>query len=71
MNDIVVKNAVLPDIEIGDTLVFENTGAYCMIECISLFLTRDIPSVYLIDESGNAVKVREKFETCNLNTPIY
>ncbi len=71
MNDIIVKNAALPEIEIGDTLVFENTGAYCMIECISLFLTRDIPSVYLIDENGNAVKVRDKFETYNLNTPIY
>lgn len=71
MNDIIVKQVSLPEIEIGDTLVFENTGAYCMIECISLFLTRDIPSVYLIDENGKAIKVRDTFETYNLNTPIY
>ena len=71
MNDIIVKQVSLPEIEIGDTLIFENTGAYCMIECISLFLTRDIPSVYLIDENGKAVKVRDTFETYNLNTPIY
>ena len=71
MNDIIVKQVSLPEIEIGDTLIFENTGAYCMIECISLFLTRDIPSVYLIDENGKAIKVRDTFETYNLNTPIY
>ena len=52
-------------------MIFENTGAYCMIECISLFLTREIPPVYLIDDNGNAIRVRDKFETYNLNTPIY
>lgn len=71
MNDIMVKNVPLPPIEIGDTLIFENTGAYCMIECISLFLTRDIPAVYLIDENENAIRVRRPFETSQLNTPEY
>lgn len=71
MNDILVKQVSLPKIELGDTLIFENTGAYCMIECISLFLTREIPPVYLIDDNGNAIRVRDKFETYNLNTPIY
>ena len=71
MNDIIAKYVSLPPVEIGDTLIFENTGAYCMIECISLFLTRDIPAVYLIDENQNAVSVRRTFETSQLNTPDY
>ena len=71
MNDIVVKQICLPDIEKGDTLCFENTGAYCMTEGISLFLSRDIPAVYLIKENGDAVCVREKYETSSLNTPKY
>lgn len=69
MNDIMAKQVPLPEVSIGDTLCFENTGAYCMTEGISLFLSRDIPAVYLIREDGNRVCVRENFETAALNTP--
>ena len=69
MNDIIVKNICLPDISAGDTLCFENTGAYCAFEGASLFLTRDIPAVYIIKENGEAVCVREMVETAELNTP--
>ena len=69
MNDIIVKQMPLPEIAVGDTLCFENTGAYCMTEGIALFLTRDIPAVWLIGEDGRAVCVREPFEVYNLNTP--
>ena len=55
MNDIIAKQISLPDIEIGDIICFENTGAYCMTEGISLFLSR----------------VRDSFETFNLNKPNY
>lgn len=71
MNDIIAKQVALPKIDIGDVLVFENTGAYCMTEGISLFLTRDIPPVYLIFDNGQTVKVRERFETSVLNMPNY
>ena len=69
MNDILVKQLPLPDIKIGDTICFENTGAYCMTEGISLFLSRDIPAIYLALENGNLICVRETFETACLNTP--
>lgn len=69
MNDILAKQVPLPAIEIGDVLCFENTGAYCMTEGISLFLTRDIPAVYLLREDGSLVLVRETFETYGLNLP--
>ncbi|MBR4336002.1 MAG: alanine racemase [Clostridia bacterium] len=71
MNDIIVKQLPLPDVRIGDVLCFENAGAYCMTEGIALFLSRDVPAVYLIREDGTAVCVRKPFETLQLNTPNY
>lgn len=69
MNDILAKQMPLPEVNIGDILCFENTGAYCMTEGISLFLTREIPAVYLIRMDGTAVCVRKPFETLELNIP--
>lgn len=69
MNDILAKQVPLPEIAIGDILCFENTGAYCMTEGISLFLTREIPAVYLIQMDGSVACVRKPFETMELNIP--
>lgn len=69
MNDILAKQVPLPEIAIGDVLCFENTGAYCMTEGISLFLTREIPAVYLIQMDGSVTCVRKPFETLELNIP--
>ena len=71
MNDLLVKQAPLPDLEPGDLLCFENTGAYCVTEGMSLFLSRDLPAVYLLREDGEAECVRHTFETAPLNTPNY
>lgn len=71
MHDIIAKQIPLPDIEIGDTLCFENTGAYCMTEGISLFLSRDLPAIYLMREDGSIICARRAFETEQLNTPNY
>lgn len=68
MNDIIAKQAVLPEVAIGDVLCFENTGAYCMTEGISLFLSRDLPAVYLRGEDGSITCARESFETYPFNT---
>ncbi len=69
MNDITVKQAYLPELEIGDVLCFENTGAYCPTEGISLFLSRDIPAVYLKKDDSEIIRLRSSFETYNLNNP--
>ena len=68
MNDIVAKQVLLPDVEIGDLICFENTGAYCMTEGISLFLSREIPAVYL-KKAGEYTLLRKSFETSALNMP--
>lgn len=70
MNDIVVKQAKLPHVVLGDMLCFKNTGAYCMTEGISLFLSREIPAVYL-KKNKEYILVRKSFETALLNTPNY
>ena len=66
-NDILVKKLPLPSLKIGDTLAFCNTGAYCMIEGISLFLSRDLPKVLLYDGT-DYITARSRFDTYVLNT---
>ncbi|MDO4477923.1 MAG: alanine racemase [Lachnospiraceae bacterium] len=68
-NDILVKQAMLPDLAIGDVLAFENTGAYSVTEGMALFLSRDLPAVILANENGVFKKVRDHIEIADLNTP--
>ncbi len=68
VNDIIVKALPISNLDIGDVLVFKNTGAYCMCEGISLFLSRELPAVILVDEN-EASLVRNHFKTSELNKP--
>ena len=67
MNDILVKACPLPEIQIGDTLCFHNTGAYCVTEGIALFLSRDLPAVYLVTPDGSVTRARETTQTYPMN----
>lgn len=67
MNDILVKQAMLPDLKKGDTLCFKNTGAYCMTEGMALFLSRDLPAVYLRD-GETYFQARPQIQTAPFNT---
>lgn len=69
INDILVKRLPLGGVEIGDVLVFEQAGAYCMTEGIALFLSRDLPGVVLCTPDGRAVLARDHLATHPLNTP--
>ncbi len=71
MNDILAKSLPLPAADIGDILCFANTGAYCMTEGMSLFLSRQLPLIFLEDAAGNLTMVRGPFETAELNTPRF
>lgn len=70
MNDILVKQAVLPHIELGDVLCFEAAGAYCVTEGIALFLSRELPAVYLKDNMNGIRCVRRSAQTYYVNTPM-
>ena len=67
MNDILVKGLPLPEVALGDTLCFHNTGAYCVTEGMALFLSRDLPAVYILDDRGELACARETTETYPLN----
>lgn len=66
VNDILVKQYPLTDPKIGDVLLFEKTGAYSMAEGIALFLSREIPAVYLVDEKREIRKVRQQIPVDSL-----
>lgn len=70
-NDILVKQLPIKDLQLSDVIKFENTGAYCMIEGISLFLSRDLPYVFIKNEDGTYKSIRDALPTYPLNTPNY
>ena len=67
INDVLVKQFPAGNLEIGDILIFENTGAYCMTEGISLFLSRRLPSVFKIQEHGELIQLRDNIPTYKMN----
>lgn len=68
VNDILMKQVMLPEPELGDYFIFKNAGAYCSTEGISLFLTRDLPAVCAINKN-NITILRNHTSIVNLNTP--
>ena len=70
INDIIVKDLNVPELAIGDVFIFKNTGAYCMSEGISLFLSRDLPKV-IMKKGIKCELVRDSLPTHVLNTPNY
>lgn len=67
VNDILVKALPLTEFKCGDTVIFKNTGAYCPSEGISLFLSRALPAVILLDENESDTLLRKHFNTYKLN----
>lgn len=69
-SDILVKQMEAPSpLRAGDLIAFDLAGAYCMTEGLSLFLSRDLPAVAVIDGSGSARLARAAVPTHPLNTP--
>lgn len=67
--DMLVKQAPVGELCIGDRIAFPNAGAYCVTEGIALFLSRDLPRIYLYGGSGDLRLARQRIETSSLNTP--
>lgn len=68
-NDFLAKEVPAVDLAVGDVIAFDRTGAYCMTEGISLFLSRDLPKVVYALADGSNKLVREGIPTDPLNTP--
>lgn len=71
VNDVLVKQLPLASPSVGDVIAFERAGAYCMAEGISLFLSRDLPAVVLLDGDGEASLARGHLSTDALNAPSH
>lgn len=67
INDNLVKNMPLTEPTIGDILEFINTGAYSMTETPALFLSRDLPKVYLYSTKDGLELMRDRVETNEFN----
>ncbi|MEE3352315.1 MAG: alanine racemase [Saccharofermentanaceae bacterium] len=68
INDFLVKKFPFTDLRIGDILLFPSAGAYCVTEGIALFLSRELPGVYLLDTDGSIRKVRDQIPTEKFNS---
>ena len=68
--DVLAKGAELYELQVDDVLEFKKCGAYSLTEASSLFLSRDMSSVYL-KENGNLKKVRGLVESSDINTIGY
>lgn len=65
-NDILVSGFKHTQLHKGDILVFGNTGAYSFYEGMSLFLSHELPAVWLVDQNG-LLLARSRRETWMLN----
>ena len=65
-NDVIVRGQELPSVKEGSTLVFEKCGAYSVTEGIAMFLSRDLPKIFIHDK--DTICVREKIETNQFNS---
>lgn len=66
--DVIVKNILFNNLERGDVLVFENTGAYSVTEGIALFLSRTMPRILLYYAKDDIRLARDFIESSTLNT---
>ena len=65
--DVLVREAQLPPLCVGDVIALGRCGAYSVTEGVSVFLSRDMPRVALYRD-GAFTLVRDRFATDVLNT---
>ncbi|MGN0378879.1 MAG: hypothetical protein ACI4EU_04770, partial [Butyrivibrio sp.] len=67
--DVIVKEAALGSLNVGDLLVFKDCGAYSVTEGMSLFLSRSLPGIIFYSEKYGARQVRDSVDTYVINMP--
>jgi diaminopimelate decarboxylase len=68
--DVLARNVEFHNLKIGDTLVFTRTGAYSVMEGMAVFLSREMPEVYVFSENSGLAKIRRMLHTDVFNTPL-
>ncbi len=64
--DVLIRNIPVTDVQEGDVFVFEKIGAYSMTEGIYLFLSRQMPKIYLLQDEKLEL-IRDSYETYQFN----
>ena len=65
--DVLARNVPLRGLRIGDILVFHRVGAYSAFEGMALFLSRDLPQVWLLDRNELLRPVRDRIHADGFN----
>ncbi len=65
--DVIARGAEFSNLKKGDRIVFHRTGAYSVYEGFSMFLSRDLPSVYMLDNNNELRLMRSRIETARFN----
>lgn len=65
--DVLAVSLRADDFRDGDYLVFERTGAYSFMEGMAIFLSRDLPKIYILKNNGELLLRRDRFETFIFN----
>ena len=65
--DVIARGASFTDLKEGDRIVFHRTGAYSVYEGFSMFLSRDLPSIYMLDKDNKLRLMRSRIETARFN----
>lgn len=68
VSDVILKGATLPMLSKGDTIVFQNCGAYSVTEGMALFLSRELPQVLFYSQENGFHVEREMIETNIINS---
>jgi diaminopimelate decarboxylase len=68
--DVLARNVELAALNVGDILVFERTGAYSVMEGMAVFLSREMPEIYVCSEALGLQKIRRMIFTDVFNTPM-
>ena len=66
VNDVLIKQLPVKDLRVGDVFAFFKAGAYSVTEGMALFLSRELPAVYLKD-GEDLICLRERQETDGIN----
>lgn len=68
--DVLSRNVEFSGLSIGDILVFHRTGAYSVMEGMAVFLSREMPEVFVYSRSSGLTKIRRMLDTDIFNTPF-
>lgn len=66
-NDVLIGEIKLRDIKIGDTFVFQRTGAYSVTEGMALFLSHPLPATVAFSKENGWRQMRQHLDTYPYN----